>query len=290
MDSELRKFRSGVSALKKQGLIPHRLDNSLKLDARSALPSMKVKGKRLDTLVKKFDSITSGKATALPVPSKDLGKFRKAGFETAQGRVIVPHSATEKARLSKGEVTIRSSKGIERVQIPVPFHNLQQYLRDIKRNHRKINALKHPREYFGIRFMGGQRANFYADIRDLIDDLNRYQSVQEATHRYKQEEVYQHLEILRINTTGTRHIEAAVESKKRVMSKAYNRKHAKKVREKIKRDPERYSEYKEKAAQRAKEYRERVKKNKKQSARVKASNKKRAKKYRESLKPKRKRK
>lgn len=290
MDSQLRSFRSGVSLLKKQGLIPARLDNTLKIDARNALPSMKVKGKRLDSLVKKYDAIVSGKATALKADAKDLGKFRKAGFETSKGRVIVPHAATEKARLSHGQVTIRGTKGIERVQIPVPFHNLPQYLRDIKRNHKTINALKGQREYFGIRFMGGQRANFYSDVRDLIDDLNRYQSVMEATRRYKQEEIYKHFELLRISNAGTRHIEAMVEERKRTMSKAYNKKHAKKVREKIKRDPERYADYKAKAAERAKEYRQRVKKNARQSARIKAANRKRQKKHRDSIRPKAKKK
>lgn len=290
MDSKLRSFRSGVSLLKKQGLIPARLDNTLKLDARSALPSMKVKGKRLDSIVKKFDAVVSGKATALPADKKDLPKFRKAGFETSGGRIIVPHAATEKARISKGQVTIRGTRGIERVQIPVPFHNLPQFLRDIKRNHKTINALKGSREYFGIRFMGGQRANFYSDIRDLIDDLNRYQSVMAATRRYKQEEIYKHFELLRINTAGTRHVEAMVEERKRTMTKAYNKKHAKKVREKIARDPERYADYKAKAAERARDYRKRVKKNSKQSARIKAGNRKRQQKLRDSMKPKRKRK
>jgi len=268
-----------VSLLKKQGLLPARSDSSIKIDARSVIPSMKVKGKRLDSIVKKYDSIVSGKATALPVAKKDLAKFRRAGFETSQSKVIVPHAATEKAKLIKGQVTIKGAHGIERVQIPVPFHNLRQYLADIKRNHKTINTLKEKREVFGIRFYGGQRANFYSDIRALVDDLNRYEAIRAMTTKYKQEEIYQHLEILRMNRSGAAQVERHVEERKRTMSKEYNRRHAKRARAKIKRDPERAAQYRAAAADRAKTYRAR-RKSPAQLARMRAKAKARQAKFR----------
>jgi len=254
---------------------------------------MKVKGKRLDTLVKKYDDIVSGKATAFKVTKKEAQKFHRAGFETTQEKfIIAPHSVTERARLSKGQITIKSKRGIERVQIPIEFQNLKQWLRDVKRNYKPINAMKGKREYFGVRFFGGQRANFYADIRDLIADLERYESVKVFMLKagYKQEEIYKHLEILRMNSTGTRNVERAVEKRRTKMSQAYNRKHAKKQREKIKRDPEKLQTYRDQAAERAREYRKRRKSNKRAEAHARRMNKERQAKFREKMNRKKKRK
>lgn len=284
--NSIREFRRGVSLLKKQGLLPARSDAGLKIDARSAIPEIKVKGKKLSTLIRKYDSIVSGKATALKVPPATLTKYRKSGFATTQGRVIVPHAATEKARISKGHVAIKSSKGIERVQIPVEFHNLRQYLRDMRKNAAVINRLKGPREYFGIRFYGGQRANFYSDIQALLDDLSRYDSFANVAARalaYKQEEIYHHLEILRMTRTGALHVEQLVSERKRTMTKEYNRKHAKKQRAKIKRNPNKLKISNTQNAARQKAYRDRVKKHPKQAAKLKRAAKKRQKKYRDSL-------
>lgn len=282
--STLRDFRRSVSTLKKQGLIPTRSDAGLKIDARSAIPEIKVKGKKLSTLIKKYDDIVSGKATALKVPSKDLAKYRRAGFQTTSSdRVIVPHAATEKARIVRGQVSIKSPYGIERVQIPVPFHNLKQYLRDIRKNADTINQLKGPREYFGIRFYGGQRANFYSTIQALVDDLSQYEAIRQRQTGFKQQEIYKHLEILRMDRAGAAKVEEHVSERKTEMSKAYNRRHAKRVREKINRDPQRLAAKRAADAERAREYRKRRKKNPKKAAKDRAASKKRAKKYRDNL-------
>jgi len=281
MDSDLRSFRHSISVLKKQGLLPKRTDTTLKLDARSAIPSMKVKGKRLDTLVRKFDDVVSGKTTALKVPSNQLPKYRRAGFETARGRILVPHAANEKARIIGGQVSIKHPKGIERVQIPVEFKNLKQYLRDIKADYKRINALKHRNEYFGIRLHGGQRANFYADIRDLIRDLEKYEAVQ-SRNRYKQEDLYKHLEIMRMNRTGAKEIERQVDTKRTKTNREKARKNAKKFRRRLKDNPEKQAEYNAATAQRQREYRARIAKDKEKSAHIRAMNKKHQKKWRKN--------
>lgn len=234
---DLRQFRHAVSLLKKQGLLPERASSGFPLDARSVTPRWKINGRTLGSIVSKYDDIVSGKATALPVPEAKLKQFRKAGFETSQGRVIVSHGATEKARIIAGEVTIENKSGIQRVQIPVEFHNLQQYLRDIRKQSEAINRLKGRNEYFGIRFYGGQRANFYSTIQQLLNDLGKYEAFTTKTARPKQLEIYRNLEIVRITPKAALGIEAKVETRKRVMSKEYNRKHAKKYRESLKKRP-----------------------------------------------------
>lgn len=263
--------------LKKKGLLPARTQTGTKLDARSALPNWKVKGKRLDTLVKKYDDVASGKATALKVAPSELKKFRKIGFETAQGRVVVPHSKIETAKISKGQVAIKSKSGIERVQLPVEFHNLNQYLNDAEKNAALIDSMKKNNEFFGVRFYGGQRAKFYSSIHGLIENLKHYESIKQYTGKAKQLEIYQNLEVIKMTRPAAMRVEDEIHERKRAMSKAYNRRHAKRVaarrkgkgkafmnaflvkkaevmreyRARLKRNPASYAHYKKQAKARA---------------------------------------
>jgi hypothetical protein len=235
MASKIREFRHAVSVLKKQGLITGSTQSGQKIDARSALPGWKIKGKRLDTLVKKYDDVVSGKATAVKVPPKQLQQFRKTGFETANNRVLVPHTKTETARFRAGQVAITNKTGIERIQIPVEFHNLKQYLTDIKKNAKVINRMKRNNEYFGIRFYGGQRAHFYSDISSLMADLENYESITQAKGKAKQLEIYQNLEIIKLTQHAAERTEQELHERRKAMSKEYNRRHAKRVYRRMKR-------------------------------------------------------
>lgn len=223
----IREFRHSVSVLKKQGLIS--------VDARKATPNQKVKGKKLSTLLKKYDDIVSGKATAVKVSSSQLKAFRKTGFETTQDRVIVPHSKGEIAKIKRGQIAIHSPSGMERVQIPVEFHNLNQYLRDIRNNAAVIDAMKRNNEYFGIRFYGGQRANFYSNINLLLDDLERYEDIQKYTGSTKQAEIYKNLEVLRISNQGMLNLEEQLRHKKKTTSKIAARNQRRRYRARAKR-------------------------------------------------------
>jgi len=201
---ELRQFRTKVSTLKKQGLIPR------SIDARAANPTSKSAGKKLSTIVDKFDDILSGKATAVKVTPAQLRSLRKAGFETTHGRAIIPHSATETAKLKRGQVAITSKTGMERVVLPIEFHDLPQYLRDARANKDVINAMKKRNEYFGIRLHGGQRANFYGDIDSLLEDLSRYEAFMAPGTKPQQQDLYRHLEILKLNRRGALAVEEKV--------------------------------------------------------------------------------
>lgn len=260
--ADLKEFRRKLALLKKQGLISGSTQSGEKIDARSALPGWKVKGKRLDTLVSKYDDVASGKATALKVAPSELKKFRKIGFETAQGRVIVPHSKIETAKLSKGQVSIKSKSGIERVQIPVEFHNLNQYLTDIEKNAPLIDAMKKNNEYFGVRFYGGQRAKFYSSVKQLISNLRHYESIKRYTSKSKQAEVYQNLEIIKMTKPAALRVEEEIDTRRRKMTAAYNRRHAAKVyaRRKAK-GPAVMKQFRKQKAELMREYRQRLKRN-----------------------------
>lgn len=269
--ADLRKFRSGVSALKKQELLPTKLPGGKKLDARKALPDWKIKGKKLSTLLKKYDDVVSGKATAVKVPPSKLRSYRKAGFETSQSRVIIPHNLNETAKVTRaGTVSVKNRSGIERVQLPVEFHNLEQYLRDLKKNEKLIDAMKKNNEYFGIRYRGGQRAMFYGSIEFLLDDLKRYEDIMNATSKRQQTEIYQNLEIVRMNRKGTLGIEEKTRTRKRTMTKEANRRRAKRVYERRKGKGIKQIEYQQKRAAYQREYRQDLKKRPKELAIYKA--------------------
>lgn len=275
-----RDFRRSVSVLKKQGLL-----GDAKIDARSALPSWKVKGKRLDTLIKKYDDVVSGKVTALKVPPAELKKFRKSGFETAQGRVLVPHTQNEVAKVRKGQVAITNKSGIERIQIPVEFHNLKQYLTDLKKNAKLINRMKRENEYFGIRFFGGQRANFYGDIQLLIRDLERYEDIQKHAPKAKQAEIYRNLEIIKLTKHAAGRVEDEIQTRKRTMSKEYNRQHAKKVyRRMLGKGTGPITKYRARKAEQMRDYRRRLKRDKKAYDTYKVKARSRASKYQKKIK------
>ena len=257
--ADIRKFRRAISVLKKQGILPDKLSPRKKLDARSVTPNTKFKGRKLSTIVDKYDDIVSGKATAVKVPASKLKQFRKVGFETVKKKVIVPHSANEIAKFKGGEIAIRNKSGIERIQIPIEFHNLDSYLRELRKNAKLIDKMKRRNEYFGIRFFGGQRANFYSSIEQLLNDLERYQDIQRVTGKAKQAEIYRNLEIIKLTRRAAERTEHEIVGRKKTMSKAYNRRHAKRVYKKIKRNPARKAHYDALAAQRAKEYRARLK-------------------------------
>ena len=241
--------------LKKQGLLP----TGKKVDARSALPNWKIKGKKLSTIVKKYDDVVSGKATAVKVTASQLKQFRKTGFETANKRVLVPHSKSEIAKLKQGQVTITNKSGVERVQLPIEYHNLRQYLTDIRKNAPVINKLKKKNEYFGIRFFGGQRAMFYSNIQQLLDDLERYEDIRKVTSKLKQQEIYHNLEILRMNEPGASGVSERIRTRKKRMSKEYNRRHAKRQRKLMKNRPRSLAKARALAAQRQADYRKRLK-------------------------------
>lgn len=277
--SDLKNFRSKVAALKRKGLLPSKTSKGNPLDARSAQPNWKLpNGRKLSTVVDHLDPVTSGKATPLQVTPERAKQFRKAGYEVVNGRVIIPHSATEKAVKEKGEIVIESASGIKRVQIPIEFHNLNQWFRDVRADAPRINRMKRNNEYFGFRYFGNNSSELFADIDDLIERLAGYEASIDANTRIKQQQVYKNIEIVKL---GRRTEWETPSDRKRERSKQYNRKQAKKFRFNMSRKPMRVRRaYHAALNQRMRDYRARMKKDKKKLAAYKRAAKKRASKSR----------
>lgn len=253
--SQIRQFRHSVAVLKKQGLLPK------SIDARSVYPNSKVRGKKLSTLVRKNDDIVSGKSSAVKVPPAKLKQLRKAGFETQQGRVIYPHSATEKPVFRAGEISLINRSGLERVQIHIPFQDVEKYLRDIQRDAKRINAMKRKNEYFGFKIYGNS-TNVYGSIELALEALSGYLSSFTHKSRAKQLDVFKNLELIKIGNLNKWTFPG---ERSTASTRAYRKRSAAKFRARLKRKPKGIrQQYLDATAARMKAYRARLKRNKKQ--------------------------
>lgn len=191
---DLKKFRHQVAELKKAGLIKN-------VDARSAQPFMIRQGKTLAESVKKFDDVLSGKVQPVKLPPK---KIKELGYEKAtvgkQSYAMVPVSAGEKVKVEKGTVVVEEPKGIKRIKLSVPFHRLEQWAKDMKRNKKRIDKMKANNEYFAFKLFDNRSWNVYRSIDDLIDELRAYESFDYTAHQSdrKQQKYFKELEIIRV--------------------------------------------------------------------------------------------
>lgn len=214
---------------------------SNRVDARSAYPKWKSDGKSLKSLVVKYDDIVSGKVTAVKVESKALKQFRAVGYEISKGRVLVPHSEEETARrVAGGRIVIKNKSGIHRIQIPVQYHDLEEYLSAIEKNHKLVNSMKANNEHWGFRIRekgykgpGGYSMTIYRDIRRAIEDLHKYEIVE------KPNEFFAGLEIFTISKPSEwyKRVEEQTQYRRSGKGSKRNVRTAKKWRKKNRRNP-----------------------------------------------------
>lgn len=256
--SELRSFRSTVSKLKSQGLISPITKSGNKLDARSATPNWRdSSGRKLSTIVAKYDDVVSGKLTAVKVTPTKLKEYKRAGFETTKDRVLVPHSAGEKVSIKNDKIKVTSKSGVQIVHIPVEYHDLEQYLKDVMKKRHAINRMKQPDEWFGFSYFGNHSIELFDSIEQVVRRLRSYGTIQNLS-RYKQKEIYKNLVIVKMPDKGS---EKWFERPPRQRSKEYNRKRAKIFREKLADKPEFIQErYREQARVRQARRRSKLKK------------------------------
>lgn len=250
--TKLRAFRGQLAHLKRKGLLQG-------IDARKAYPTDKHKGKYLATLIDRFDDVLSGKVTPIKLNPSQLRAYRKTGYSTVNDRVLVPHSLAETVTRSKGRIKITHKAGVERVQVPVEFHSLEQYLTDLKRKKKAIRGLRGDKEYFGFRFYGNNSSDVYSDIDQAVRRLRSYKAVKNAASNDDQMEVYRNIEIITIKspslwfkeTRETKVIRKKAKAKKR---RTYF------ANLKLAKNSERYENHKAKERERVKIWRSKKKK------------------------------
>jgi hypothetical protein len=199
--SQLKEFRHKIAILNKKGLLS-------KTNAKSAKPTWIRGGKRLDKVVADYDDVLSGKADAIKVAPAQLKQYKKAGYETLKDRVIIPHSATETASITpKGTIKVRESKGIQRVEIPIPFHNLEQFVHDGIKQGEQLDTLKGGKHrVWAYKFFGHNSYATYSNLDLLFAELaegtasglNLMDKAQESTWK-QQNEIYQNLTLFSLS-------------------------------------------------------------------------------------------
>jgi hypothetical protein len=269
----LRKFRHDYAQLKKKGLVPH-------VDARGVKPTKS----RLRTLAK-YRSVLQGTSAVAKLPLIKAREYVAANkgatlVSNARGgsRVILPISKGDKISVSHGRVKIRMPLGIERVQLPIKFHNLEQWANGIKKNAAKIDAMKAAGERFAFNFAGHHSLSFFDSIDDLIDTVLEYPTFEDAIDSddaETQSTVYSMIEIVKFprglwpEPSATRKQQTAAYQKERRTRRRKNRPAYKKeleneitaqrmreYRAKMKeKNPSQYNAYKAAARERADESR-----------------------------------
>jgi hypothetical protein len=261
MASDIKQFRRDFAALKRSGLLDKKRTRAgLVPDARSIKPGTKLNGVRADTLVRRYDDVVSGKVTPLKVPPAKLKALRKvSGYETSQGRVLVPVSAGEKAVIERGEVVIKSKAGITRVQLPIEFHNLPQYLKSIQRNKATLNDMKSKGQYFGFRFFGNNSSQLFRDIGQMSEFIQSYGTIINGKTKKRQNEIYRNLEIVTVERAADWTFPSERRSQR---ERIYRAEAVRRFRKRLKRKPAAVrNAYKDANAARVKKWRARLKKN-----------------------------
>ena len=205
--TEAASYRSDVSALKKAGVIPRRV----KLTSAAGLPQASFidpkTGKRRFTkeIVEKFrlalpSNKSENKAKIVKVSESDAKNYRKLGYAVQDDKVAIPFSEHETVTVkADGKIVVKDLRnGIERVQIPISYHNLQQYFESIIDNKKEINRMKRANERFAFAINGHHSHRSFSTIEALVEYLSLYDSVEDSEDNPKaQRDFYSILEIVK---------------------------------------------------------------------------------------------
>jgi hypothetical protein len=204
-NESLKDFRHKVSELKRRGII------DAKTDVRKVTPNWMRGGKTLRELVDKFDPVTSDKAEVFPTE-----KVTDKGARTKYERVIqtdpktgkkkefliVPKYANESITVQDGKIVRdNTDAGIRTMEMHVPYHKLEQFIRDSK-----TQKYAHEKGFkqFAFRFFGGY-SRTYRSMKQLLEDFEEYRSVQEAMSGspYAQRELFRNFELVEVKDSKT---------------------------------------------------------------------------------------
>jgi hypothetical protein len=275
---DIRAFRHQVKILKDKGLIHN-------IDARSAQPYYVRQGKQLKDWIKEYDDVLSGKVEPVKLTPTKTKEYKRAGYEVKRGFTMVPKGATEKVKVTKeGEIEIKHPSGFKRIKYAVPFHNLSQWAKDMKKKWQELDKTKPAKAYWAYKFYGHNSYVPYSDLELLLDDLmngsesglNFTEKARHETHK-QQNEDYQNLEFFIVPNyraypePPNRRIKTTPAARKRYRQRIKNTAVGERARQ---RDAEAHRVWRaklkgKKLAEYKKEGRKRAKKSKKQNKRKK---------------------
>lgn len=266
-DPALKQLRRDASRLKKRGILPASLDVK-KMDNTA----------RNRAKVAKFAGVLTGDDKVYKVSKSEARKLRAAGQTVVNDKLILRAEPGTRRDYKAGKIHTKplEKEGFERIEFPVPYRNLAQWLRTA-RNDPALENLKRPGDRWAFRYFGNNSYDTYADLDAMLADLERYESTEEAIDDGDEEgmrEVYRNVELFRVQRgKWPRHYKARARKRETAAKmkarrpKAYKRTRERDrlrkqaARDKIKSNPKKHAAFKAKDA--ARKRRERARKKRK---------------------------
>ena len=202
--AERKAFEKDVSTLKKAGVI------SRKIKVKHADLSTRSDGKSLREIIKKFHAATpsgGGTAKIVSAPATVVTEYKKLDYivDSKRGKsgkhIMVPAAPGSKVTIDKtGRIHVETSGGLETIHLPIQYHDLEQYIRDVMNNAPEINRMKAANETFGFQLYGFNSKRSFPNIQALFKRLTGYQSFAQISKKprsRKAEEYIQNLIVVK---------------------------------------------------------------------------------------------
>ncbi len=241
--NQLKEFRHEVALLKRAKLIKN-------VDARS-VKNTGSQGKYLHSIIKKFGNVISGQAASVKVKTKSRQReLKEQGYTIRNGRAIIPKQENEKVSITNQGIkftTIHPSGRITRI-------NLHFNPKDIQDWKNKINKIKLKNgEQIALQFNGHNFYQTYSTPEQLIERFEIYEDDPE-----KMDEIITSMAIFKIDRNADWEITPVSQRR----SDKYNeRRRAMREKWLDRMSPERYNRYMDIRAEREKIRREKIKSN-----------------------------
>lgn len=191
---QLRAFRHHVKVLKSKGLV------SKRVDARKQRPTRYMRAK-----VKQLAPILHGEAVGVKVRPDLLKKYKEAGFNIVNRRVIVEKTPEEISRTRKGLPLLRRHLGgefaQERLVLPFGPRNIDDFRAKVSADPRAFDSLKEPGDLFAFKLFGNNSLSTFDDIVSLLEYLEHYQ----VFSSYHKEEAWTSLQFFRVAPGAWKH-------------------------------------------------------------------------------------
>jgi len=256
------QVRHAISVLKKAGIVDVK-------NVRDAKPQwVRKAGPRggtytLAELVDKYDDLISGKQTPIKLPESETKLLKKRGYEvTKGGKVLYPHAATETVKVTHGKPDVQHMAGISRIQLEVDYHNIPQYLKDLKKQAPKINKQLKRGAQLAFHYHGGHSMTFRT-MQQLLDYLEHDGSGSLALLQHPnrldsrtQNEMYKNLEIVQVTPAAWERSKEAARAKARAAKQEKPHRRRRKLDKLEKGSKARLDAYRRDRAREAKEYRD----------------------------------
>lgn len=203
--AEIKQRSKDYIALKKAGVLPSKSPSgkTVRINSSNTNPTFKIAGRRgsftLSEAIKKFKPTLTGHAEIVAVSPERAKEYKKVGRAVIGDKVQIPRQPGNRVTVVNDRVEIIDDRtGVVVVELPVQYHNLAQYLKDISENSREINRMKRANESFAFSLKGNYSYNSFGTIQQMVDELLGYDSVMELLNPRKAREAREFYDILAI--------------------------------------------------------------------------------------------